>query len=218
MTPDHARADQELDELLAAVRSRYIARSDACFDFDAGLADVRERADLPFARVPARRAGGGPGPLSAAVALACEQIEEFIAVLGGVLLPGPPTDLVGSQVQRAAEVLLSLRDEITAGSASLARAGAAVTQAGDALGEADLILRVELGTSLDDVVQSFAEGFPAQDQKPDAASWLHGLSMAVAAALSAQTQDAAAERAALQRPSQSRTPQGRRSRGGRAGG
>lgn len=43
MTPDHAR---DLDELLHAARSGFIARSDASFDFDAGLADVRQRADL----------------------------------------------------------------------------------------------------------------------------------------------------------------------------
>lgn len=43
MTPDHAR---DLDELLHAARSAFIARSDASFDFDAGLADVYRRADL----------------------------------------------------------------------------------------------------------------------------------------------------------------------------
>lgn len=43
MTPDHAR---DLDALLRAARSGFIARSDASFDFDAGLADVYQRAEL----------------------------------------------------------------------------------------------------------------------------------------------------------------------------
>lgn len=39
--------DNELDAVLRAVRERFIARTDASFDFAAGLADVYERAGLP---------------------------------------------------------------------------------------------------------------------------------------------------------------------------
>lgn len=39
-------ADDDLDALLHAVRSRFRVRSDASFDFGAGLADVYERASM----------------------------------------------------------------------------------------------------------------------------------------------------------------------------
>lgn len=38
--------DFELDALLSAARSRFLARSDASFDFDAGLADAYRRAAM----------------------------------------------------------------------------------------------------------------------------------------------------------------------------
>lgn len=146
MTPDND--DRELDELLRAVRDRFITRSDAGFDFETGLADVRERADLPYARVRARRIPPGRGPLSAAVALVCEHVEDLVVALDCLLLSGPQSDLVGSQIQRATEVLLRLRDDVTAGAASLTGAGSALATVRDVLCQADLILRVEHGMSL----------------------------------------------------------------------
>jgi hypothetical protein len=47
MTADH---DLELDALLRAARTRFLKHSDASFDFDAGLADVYERAVMAGAR------------------------------------------------------------------------------------------------------------------------------------------------------------------------
>jgi hypothetical protein len=142
--------DRELDEILRVTRARFVARTDADFDFDAGLADVYERAGLSFARVPARPRGGGPDPLLAAVALACANIEEFVVVLSsGLLSAGPLPDLVGSHVQRAADVLLGLRHHLAAGTLSAGSAEAAINSVRDALGQADLILRVEVGSSLD---------------------------------------------------------------------
>jgi DNA invertase Pin-like site-specific DNA recombinase len=47
MTADH---DLELDALLRAARTRFLKRSDASFDFDAGLADVYERAVMADVR------------------------------------------------------------------------------------------------------------------------------------------------------------------------
>jgi hypothetical protein len=138
----------ELDELLRVVRHTFIARSDAAFDFEAGLSDVRERAGLPFALVPARRIPPGSGPLSAAVALVCEHVEELVVALDCLLLSGPLPDLVGSQIQRAADVLLQLRDQVATGTASLADAGSAFATVRDVLSQADLILRVEHGLSL----------------------------------------------------------------------
>lgn len=137
--------DHELDEIVRGARARFIARADACFDFDAGLADVYERADLRFAWVPARLPPSGPGPLSAAVALACADIDEFVVALtAGLLTRGPLPDLVGSDVQRAADVLLGLRGELAAGTASAATVESVLASARDALGhglDADPSLR-----------------------------------------------------------------------------
>jgi hypothetical protein len=43
MIPDHDY-DRALDELIRQWRRSYIAANDASFDFEAGLADVRDRA------------------------------------------------------------------------------------------------------------------------------------------------------------------------------
>ncbi len=187
MTPDHAREDSQLDELLQAVRARFIERSDATFDFEAGLADARERADLVFARVPARRPRGGPGPRADAVALVCEQVAELVLTLGCLLLTGPFPDLVGSQVERAAEVLLTLQREILAGAASTAGAASALAEVRDALGQADLVLRVELGTPLDDALAAHqvlaGVGTAGGGFRPDTATRLDRLEHDLAVAL-----------------------------------
>jgi hypothetical protein len=159
MTPDPAgdgrpahgdhqpQDDHELDELVRAARASFIARSDLTFAFEAGLADVYYRANLPFATVVARRPGSGPGPLSGAVALACSHLDEFISLLDTVLLSGTRANLPGSQIQRAREVLARLRAELASGCASRAGAMAAVASAADALDHADLRLRLERGPS-----------------------------------------------------------------------
>jgi len=190
MTPD--RDDRELDEFLRAVRERFIARNDGSFDFDSGLADVRERAGLPFARVPARRIPPGRGPLSAAVALVYEHIEDIVVALDCLLLSGPFPDLVGSQIQRATEVLLRLRDEVAAGTASLTDTGAAVATARDALSQADLILRVEHGLSLPEALAADAKppaGFAGPHARAAASvqldAVLRGLEHEISAALAA---------------------------------
>lgn len=153
MTAD--RDDLELDvldELLWVARDSFIARTDAAFDFETGLADVRERAGLCFALVPARRIRPGSGPLSAAVALVCEHLEDLVGALDCLLLSGPLPDLVGSQIQRAGEMLLQLRDRVAVGTASLTDAGSAFVTVRDALSQADLILRVEYGLSLPELL------------------------------------------------------------------
>jgi hypothetical protein len=215
MTPD--RDDRELDELLRAVRDRFITRTDASFDFDAGLADVRERADLPFARVPAWRIPPGRGPLTAAVALVCEHVEDLVVALDCLLLVGPLPDLVGSHIQQATvmfhiqqatEVLLRLREEVAAGTISPIDAGLAVAAARDALSQADLILRVEDGRSLPEVL--------APDTSPAAGQLdavLRTLEHEVSEALAAQEHDRAEHRRSAPRRSAS-GEQRRRSAGG----
>lgn len=207
MTAD--RDDHVLDELLRAIRDRFIARSDASFDFEAGLADVRERADLTFARVPARRVPPGRGPLTAAVALVCEHVEDLVVALGCLVLSGPLPDLVGSQIQQATEVLLRLRDEVAAGTMSLMDAGSAMAAARDALSQADLILRVEYGLSLPEALAP-GVSFPAgsaehldRASSPDLLDMLlRGLEHEISEALAARRPDQAERRrSAARRPS-----------------
>jgi hypothetical protein len=219
MTPDND--DRELDELLRRVRDRFITRSDARFDFEAGLADVRERADLPFARVPARRIPPGRGPLSAAVALVCEHVEDLVVALDCLLLSGPLSDLVGSQIQRATEVLLQLRDQVAAGTAGLMDAGPALATVRDVLSQADLILRVEHGLSLPAALASGLSSAADSAERVDHAGapdqldvLLRGLEHEISEALAACRPDQAERR----RPAAGRPSRGeprRRSAGDR---
>jgi Sigma-70 region 2 len=124
------------------------------------------RADLPFARVPARRPPGGPGPRSEAVALVCEHLEDFVLALGCLLLEAAFPDLIGSQMQRAADVLLALRGEVEAWTASPASVASALAEVRDALGQADLVLRVELGTPLDEAFGAGPLAGPGVGQEP----------------------------------------------------
>ncbi len=215
MTSDHAREDRELDALLHAVRARFIERCDASFDFGSGLADVLERTDLPYAGVPARRPRVGPGPFSDAVALACEHLDDLVVALGCLLLPGAFPDLIGSQVQRAAEVLLMLRGEVQAGAASAVGAAAAIARVRDALGQADLVLRVELGTPLDDALATLLAGSGPAGQRLDFASRLERLERDLAVALPAPDRDQAAARRSAPARRGDGAERRRRSAGGR---
>jgi hypothetical protein len=142
MTPDHSLGNGELDELIRRSRQSFIDRNDAGFDFQAGLADVRARARRLPGHVPS-------GALAAAVADACDRVDEFVALLGRAMLAAELQSLVGGQVQYAAEALLRARDQLLAWSLSGAAAAAAFAAARDALGQADLMARVSTGHSLD---------------------------------------------------------------------
>jgi hypothetical protein len=154
MAPHQHDSSRELDELIHSSRRSFITSSDASFDFDAGLADVYERSGRLMAQVPASPPGGGGGPLEAAVAAACEHIDDFVALLGQVMLAGSQPELIGSQVQRAAEVLLQVREHVAGGSLSQAAAADAFAAARDALAQADLVVSVERGQSLDDALNA----------------------------------------------------------------
>lgn len=121
MTPDHHGGGSDVDDLIRATRRSFMARHDATFDFDAGLADVRERA----------------------VALACDHIDGFVALLGEALLVAEIRDLTGLHIQRAVGVLVQVRSHVAAGSMSAAAAAEAFAEVSAALGRADLITTTE---------------------------------------------------------------------------
>jgi hypothetical protein len=184
MTPERNHADQRLDALLRAVRSRYLAGADAGFDVEAGLADVCSRAGQPVAGVPERPPDGGAGPRSAVVD-ACGHLGQFIVTLGAIHAAGPLPDPAVSQLRRAAEVVLRLQDQVAAGSLSAADLAAALTDTHDALARAGLILRIEHGRSLDDLLISAGALVSGHDLGLDAESWLRRLEHQTEAALAA---------------------------------
>jgi hypothetical protein len=148
--------DQQVDELVLAVRARFVTRSDLTFDFEAGLADVYDRAGLPFDRVPVRPRRPGPPPESAAAALAVESLSDFCSLLDRVWLAVEESGLPGSQIQRAREVLARLAARLGTGSVPAAAAAAALASAADLLGLADVMLRVHRGQSLDELMTATA--------------------------------------------------------------
>ena len=109
------------DDLIRSARRSFLARHDATFDFDAGLADVRKRAAV----------------------LACDHIDGIVAQLGEALLVAGIRDLAGLHIQRAAGVLVQVRDHVAAGSLSAAAAAEAFAEVSAALGRADLIMTTE---------------------------------------------------------------------------
>lgn len=193
MTPDHNLGDGELDELIRRSRRSFTDRNDAGFDFQAGLADVRARARRLPGHVPS-------GVLAAAITDASGRVDEFVAVLGQSLLAAELRELVGGQVQYAAETLLRARDQLLAWSLSGAAAAAAFTAARDALGQADLMARVSTGHSL--------------DADEDLASLLDQLEHAVVSLLPPPGRDGDPGEARTNRHRRDDPPSGRRRAGG----
>jgi hypothetical protein len=152
---------EQVDELIRAIRARFVTRGDLTFDFKSGLADVYSRAGLPFERVPASPRRPGPPPQAAAVALACEQLDDFCALLGSIWLSGEQSELPGSQIQQAREVLARLAARLRSGSGPAAKAtsaiaSAALASATDLLGLADVLLRAQHSRPLDDLLSTCA--------------------------------------------------------------
>lgn len=193
MTPERNHADQRLDALLRAVRSRFLAGADAGFDVEAGLADVRSRAAQPVAGVPGRAPDGGAGPRSV-VAEACDHLGQFVVALGAVHAAGPLPDPAVSQLRRAAGAVLRLHDHVADGSLSAPGLAAALADTRDALARAGLIVRVEHGRSLDDLLISGGALVSGHDLGLDAESWLRRLEHRTTAALAAGDQARARKR------------------------
>lgn len=141
--PDDPQDLQDLDELVRTVRNRFVARSDAAFDFDAGLADVYARAGLP-----------GPAPVPAGTAGdVCGRIDALASVLAAAVRPEAVRDLATSHVRRARDVLFQLRHAVATRTLSPAGAARLLRTVGDNLARAERILQDRDGMSLDDAVR-----------------------------------------------------------------
>lgn len=141
--------DHEIEKLVRAAQGRFVARADATFDFDAGLADIYRRAGLELAPRPASRPQG-PGPRSAAAAR--EHIDDLIMSLESITLPAREPDVATRHLQRATEILADLRRNLARGSVGGLQAQVALGRAGHVLDQADAALRAERGLSLDDAL------------------------------------------------------------------
>ncbi|WP_042405866.1 hypothetical protein [Streptacidiphilus carbonis] len=124
------------DELVRRVRARFIACSDATFDFDAGLADVRRRAGLPVAP-----SGAGIGAVG--------RIDGLASLLGAVEQRGAGADSAIDQIRCAREVLFELRHALL--TRTPFDAGQLLDRIGGQVERADRILR-DSGTSLDEAI------------------------------------------------------------------
>ncbi|MFC1406767.1 MULTISPECIES: hypothetical protein [Streptacidiphilus] len=153
MTDDQVHDDgfDETDEFVRGVRDGYIARSDAVFDFAAGLADVH------------RRAGLTEGDL-------CARIDALASLLDAVeRLQGPAT----GDVRRAREGLFALRHAVTARPRPRAEVEQLLGTVADHLDRADRVLRDRRGMSLDGMIrQSLGD---VLDRPVDTASELRTL-------------------------------------------
>lgn len=185
MAPDHHESERELDDLIRSSRRSFMARHDTGFDVEAGLADVRERASHLLAGLPVSRTRGGRPPAPAAVVLACEHIDDFIALLGELMLVAELRDLMGGHIQRAGEVLLQVRNHIAAGSISAAVVADVFAEVSAALRRADQAVSMGTGRSLEDAFiatrPQASESGPQQSLS--LVSLLRGLEHEVATAL-----------------------------------
>jgi hypothetical protein len=139
MTHDHHASDRDLDELIGSLRRAFVDRNDARFDFEAGLADVRERA-------------GQLGAVGAA-------IDAFVALLGEVMVAREAPVPAGMHIQRVAEVLLQMRDHVAAGTMSPAAVAGVFADVGAALRRADELALLPRLTQLErEVTTALARG------------------------------------------------------------
>jgi hypothetical protein len=142
MTSDLNHDDHAVDQAVRRIRDRFIERSDAAFDFEAGLADVRERAGLDPVLV--RPPGRGPSlvpPAAVALAQPADELWLVLTALAGPGLGAPDDELDQPHVptrdiRRAIEILAELRDGLESGRAARADAAASVRIIRDLLGRA----------------------------------------------------------------------------------
>jgi hypothetical protein len=216
MAPDHHERDRELDDLIRSSRRSFIARHVAGFDVEAGLADVRERASHLLAEFPASRTRGGRPPAPAAVVLACDHIDDVVALLGELMLVAELRDLIGGHVRRAGEVLLQVRSHVAAGSMSAAVVADVFAEVSAALGRADQAVSMETGRSLEDAFT--ASRLQAHENGPQQslslASLLRWLEQELATALAPGSHDLNTGPTSTTERRQNDAPPGRRRAGG----
>lgn len=161
----HDDGDTDLDQWIKGGLDAELAQMDAAFDFEAGLADVYARAGLtsPGAAEPRSHAATEPSidvtrdtVGQGAVQAVVDHIEMLDALLGAVTKSDQHTSPFAGVVylKAARQFLLQLRVGLTGRRLTQARATQLVDTIDHDLTEADKILRVQQGLSLQDAVHA----------------------------------------------------------------
>lgn len=142
--------DTELDRLIKEARAAELARMDAAFDFDAGLADVYDRAGLtrPSDRNAKQSAPASEDDSESAVRAVCDHIEMIDALLAAVTKSDSGPLLPTSYLKMARQFLLQLRTGLSARRLSAVEAIGLVNSIEHDFREADKTLRRQHGLSL----------------------------------------------------------------------
>lgn len=142
--------DTELNRLIKEARAAELARMDAAFDFDAGLADIYARAGLTQ---PSDHNAEQPAPTpqddpKSAVRAVCDHIEMIDALLAAVTKADSGPLLPTSYLKMARQFLLQLRTGLSARRLSAVEAFGLVNSIEHDFREADKTLRRQHGLSL----------------------------------------------------------------------
>jgi hypothetical protein len=147
--------DTRLSHVIDTAMDGILLKLDAEFDAGAGLADIRARAEA------ARRVhSSSPAPPASAtdsssVAAACHQIELLTDWLTDLVTAGQQSPFAGAAyIELARDRLIELRAELTGRSIDRPEAQRYLSEIQDQLGQADSILRSQLGTTLDHLAAS----------------------------------------------------------------
>lgn len=157
--PGHQGYDDALDNVLDSAMSGILAKLEAAFDPDAGLAGIHARRAAPSpARTASRPLFPPPAPPrrestgSSRLEEACDQIDLLAARLADITQAGHQAPLSGSSyLELARDNLVRLRAGL--GNRTMARPEAQrlTSDIQNQLGQADQILRSRHATTLDDL-------------------------------------------------------------------
>jgi hypothetical protein len=154
MTPhqpdDQSYDDDELDRVLNAAMDGILAKLEAAFDPEAGLADIRSRRAAPAARV----APGPGGPGSSRLEAACDHIDQLTAWLDGLIESSRRTPFRGSGfLELARDNLVQLRAGLANRTMLRPEAQRLTADAASHLAQTDQILRTQHGTTLNQLAR-----------------------------------------------------------------
>jgi hypothetical protein len=152
--------EAELDELLATAMDGMLAKLEAGFDPEAGLADIRGRlaAADPHREVPAPAIGHRkPGPTAGSQRLqeVCDQIDTLNACLTALSRSTRTAPFAGAAyVEAASPVLMQLRLGLANRALAREHAVRILDHVRQDLDEADRILRIQDASSLDQLIRA----------------------------------------------------------------
>jgi hypothetical protein len=148
----------ELDDVLDTAMSGILAKLDATFDADAGLADIRARSTMsgPY---PARARPGRHGTGSSRLEEVCGQIDLVTAWLDDLIRWGEHEAFGGSSfLELARDNLVQLRAGLASRTTARPEAQQLTSDIQHQLAQADQILRSQHATTLDRLASNHSLG------------------------------------------------------------